>query len=48
MTIKDALKLVNAIADEGNQAYQEEYDNGNVETAIKIVDKVIDFLEKNT
>ena len=46
MTLQEALTLINAIADEGNQTYQEEYDNGNVATAIKIIDNFIDFLNK--
>lgn len=48
MTLRDALTLINGIADEGNQSYQEEYNNGNVAKAIKIIDNFIDFLEENT
>jgi hypothetical protein len=48
MKLKDALLLVNAIADEGSETYQEQYNNGNVAKAIKIVDNFIDFLKKNT
>ena len=47
MTLKEALILVNDIADEGSQTYQEEYDSGAVTMAIKIIDNFIDFLDKN-
>lgn len=46
MTIKDALELINAIADEGSETYKEQYDNGNVAKAIEIVDDLINFLSK--
>ena len=48
MSLKDALILINAIADEGSKLYQEEYDNGKVATAVKIVDNFINFLEEIT
>jgi hypothetical protein len=48
MKLKEALILINAIADEGRETYQEAYDSGAVTTAIKIIDNFIDFLDKNT
>lgn len=48
MTLKEALILITAIADEGSEPYQEAYDSGEVATAIKTIDNFIDFLDKNT
>ena len=45
MTLKDALILVTAIADEGSETYQEAYDSGEVATALKTIDNFIELLD---
>ena len=45
MELKDALILINAIADEGQETYQEAYDSGEVTTAIKTIDNFIELLD---
>lgn len=44
MSLCEALFLIAAIADEGQEEYQEEYDNGSVNKALKIIDDFIRFI----
>ena len=46
MDLQQALLLLVAIADEGPKSYSEEYENGNVEKAIKTVDDFLNLLSK--
>lgn len=44
MNLYEALLLITAIADEGQKEYQEEYDNGNVDKALKKIGEFICFI----
>lgn len=44
MNLYEALLLITAIADEGQKEYQEEYDNGNVDKALKKIDEFVRFI----
>lgn len=41
MTLFEAIRLVEGIADEGAEVHQEDYDNGRVDEALRKID---DFL----
>jgi hypothetical protein len=46
MSLYEALILLTAIADEGAEVYQEEYDNGNVIPEYKMLDtRTVDQLQ---
>ena len=41
MSLYEAIRLIEAIADEGREAYQEEYDNGSVTKALEKIDRFL-------
>ena len=48
MKLYEAIRLIEAIADEGQEACREDYDNGNVEKALEIIDKFLIDISEDT
>ena len=46
MSLYEAISLLAAIADEGANAYLDEYKNGNVEKALKKVDEFLAMIDE--
>ena len=41
MTLFEAIRLIEGIADEGAEVYQEDYDNGRVDEALRKIDEFL-------